>query len=1026
MRTLFSLYISVISCAVSQQLVERYTVEHGLSQNLILSIAEDAHGFLWFGTKDGLNRFDGYSFRSYRANLNDSSSLSSNYISSLYVDNNGTLWIGTAGGGLNRFNEETGTFSSWQHREHDSATIPSDFVVDVTGMNDGRLLVVTDGGGVSLFDASQHVFHSILRGLAEDIQFSLKSVRCILLEGDSVLWMGTRDAGLWRYEISTGTIHHYSAGTGVSGPSNNRIKSLYQDRNGILWVCTENGIEEFNPRKGMFSLHRFPDSHGNLQPGISISELPDGTFFVNVWTDQGIYDPHARVFRSTKFGVINLTYRDRSGMLWLSESGYGVMKYNPFLERFHRRNGAFAFELFKEEFTAAEKHLPFHLSSESIDLATVAKEPDGALWFFKKGYGYYRYDRRTDMLNFFPAGDSVRGIRFQFLPRTFVDRDNTVWITESTILARYNPRRQTFTYFSLPSYTKNPELLRNKTEYPPITTLFKDSLGYLWLGTSGMGLVRFNPNEKAITIYQRNENAPITLTNNFILTIHPDPSDPSILWLGTDGGGLNRFDTKTETVTHYFTTTEGLPNNVIYGILSDKRGRLWMSSNAGLFLFDPVAMKVLNHYDVNDGLQSNEFNRYQFWKDKTGKLYFGGINGWNSFYPEEITPRTYQPPIVLTDLRIFNVSVVYPRIAMPLTTSLTKTDRIVLQPDQNMITIEFASLDYAAPKKIQYKYFLEGFDDHWIDASPSSGEFFAAKSPVEIARTATYTNLDPGEYIFRVKGTNSDGVWNDSERTLTIVVLPPFWKTTWFRVISLVAVFLVIGGTVRAIEMRKIKERTRRLEQETAIERERLRISKDMHDDIGSRLTQIELLSNLTRRNMDDAGKVEKSLEEISTTADDIVTSFDEIVWAVNPRYDTVADVMDYLSQYVSSYLGRTGIESHVSLSAPPSTVYVSAETRHNIFMVLKESLNNIVKYASATEVWVQFLGSENQLTMTVRDNGVGFDVSVEKKFSEGLTNMRKRMEDVGGTCVVESTPGSGTTVTAVVPLRTSKNHPNG
>jgi|GEM_PF-4331343 len=1025
MRIVFLLCMA-ISCAKSQQLFERYTVEQGLSQNLVLCMAEDQYGFLWFGTKDGLNRFDGYTFNTYRSNLNDQFSLSSNYITTLLIDHRGNLWIGTAGGGLNKFNEETGTFNSWRHRDHDSGTLPSDYIADIVCTGNGNLLVATQGGGIASFDTAQQSFRPLFSELSAHAQNELKAPQCMYLENDSILWIGTRDAGLWRYDMHRGTIEQYSARMGVHGPSNNRIKNIYKDRRGVFWICTENGIEEFDPKTTTFSLHRFSDGEGNPQPGISISELPDGNYFVNVWTDQGIYDPQRRRFRSMKFGVINHTFRDRSGMLWLSESGRGVLKYNPILERFHRRSGAFAFELFKDDFEAAAKHLPFHPSPETIDLTTVAQESDGTLWFFKKGYGYYRYNRRTDMLNFFPAGDSVRGIRFQFLPRTFIDRDNTVWITESTILARYNARSQTFTYFSLPSYTKYPELLRNKTEYPPITTLFKDSLGFLWLGTSGMGLVRFNPDAKAITIYQRNENTPITLTNNFILTIHPDPSDPSILWLGTDGGGLNRFDTKTETVTHYFTTTEGLPNNVIYGILSDKHGRLWMSSNAGLFVFDPVTMKVLNHYDVNDGLQSNEFNRYQFWKDETGKLYFGGINGWNSFYPEDIEPRTYQPPIVLTDLRIFNVSIVYPRIAPPLTTSLAKTDRIVLQPNQNMITIEFASLDYAAPKKIRYKYFLEGFDDHWIDANPFPGESFATKNPKDPIRTATYTNLDPGEYIFHVKGTNSDGMWNDSERTLTIIVLPPFWKTTWFRVVSLVAVFLLVGGVVRAIEMRKIKERTRRLEQETAVERERLRISKDMHDDIGSRLTQIELLSTLTRRNMKDAKKVEKSLEEISAAADDIVTSFDEIVWAVNPRYDTVADVMDYLSQYVSSYLGRTGIESHVSLSTPPSTEYVSAETRHNIFMVLKESLNNIVKYASATEVWVQFLGFENQLTMTVQDNGVGFDMNVEKKFSEGLTNMRKRMEDVGGTCVVESTPGRGTTVTAVVPLRNSKNHPNG
>jgi signal transduction histidine kinase len=545
----------------------------------------------------------------------------------------------------------------------------------------------------------------------------------------------------------------------------------------------------------------------------------------------------------------------------------------------------------------------------------------------------------------------------------------------------------------------------------------------VWLGTTGMGLLRFNPERKELILYQRDADAPITLTNNFILAIHPDPSDSTILWLGTDGGGLNRFDTDIGSVTHHFTTAEGLPNNVIYGILSDHRGRLWMSSNNGLFVFDPAAMKLLDRYDVNDGLQSNEFNRYQFWKDEQGRLYFGGINGWNSFDPDEIQPRQYVPPIVLTDLRIFNVSLVYPHIRPPLQTSLQRTNRVVLESNQNMLTIEFASLDYAAPRKVRYKYLLEGLDEHWVEVSSTDGE---GQNRTEAKRTATYTNLEPGEYLFRVKGTNSDGVWNETERTLSIVIVPPFWKTTWFRASAVLFVFVLVAASVRYFELRKIRERTRQLEQEAAIERERLRISKDMHDDLGSRLTHIELLSNLTARNMKDRQSVERNLQDISAAADELVTAFDEIVWAVNPHYDTVEGLMDYLAQFVSSYLDRSGIESHVDLPAAPAQVAISAESRHNIFMMVKEALNNSVKYAQAKDVWLQFDCTGSQLTVTVKDNGVGFDVTAVKKFSEGLANMKKRMEDIGGTCTVESAPGKGTTVTAVVPLTSSKNHPNG
>jgi len=1021
-----SIFLLYVSCSFAQQpLFERYTVENGLSQNLILSMAEDKHGFLWFGTKDGLNRFDGHSFRSYRSNLNDSLSLSSNYISALIVDGAGILWIGTAGGGLNRFNEDAGTFSSWRNKENDSTSIPSNFVVDISAVSNGDLLVATQGGGVSRFDIREKIFTPLFSRLPVQTKSILGTVQTMYLENDALLWIGTRDDGLWRYEMSSGNIKQYSNKNGVRGLSNVRVKNIYKNNRGVLWVCTENGIEEFDSRTETFTLHRFPDSAGVLQPGVSIRQISDETYFVNVWTDQGIYNPRTRVFHSAKFGVINRIFTDRSGMMWLSASGYGVIKYNPILERFHKKSGSFFYELFINDFTRVERKLQFPLSLTGIDLQTVAKGRNGALWFFKKGRGYYRFDSRTDALKLFPAGDSIKGIRFQFLPRTFIDKDNTVWISESTILARYNPRSETFTYFSLPSYTKNSELMRNFTDYPPITALLNNNGGNLWLGTTGMGLLRFNPAAGELKIFRRDEQAAITLTNNFILTIHTDPADSTILWLGTDGGGINRFDTKTGRVTNYFTTAEGLPNNVIYGILSDSQGKFWMSSNNGLFVFDPATMKVLNRYDVNDGLQSNEFNRYQYLKDENGKLCFGGINGWNSFYPEEIQPRAYIPPVVLTDLRIFNASVVYPRIALPLQTSLANTTQIVLQPDQNMITIEFASLDYAAPRKNRYKYFLDGLDEHWIDASVSAEGIAQTGIRQGTERTATYTNLDPGEYIFHVKGTNSDGVWNDTERTLTIIVTPPFWKTAWFRILSAVIVLVIVGGSIRAIELRKIRERTRALEQETAIERERLRISKDMHDDLGSRLTQIELLSNLTKRNTKDEKSVEKNLEEISTAADEIVTAFDEIVWAVNPRYDTVEDLMDYLAQFVSSYLGRARIESHVDLSPVQSGIHVSAEIRHNIFMVLKESLNNIAKYARAKDVWVEFNCSNYVLTMMVKDNGVGFDVEEVKKFSEGLNNMKKRMEDVGGICEVASAPGTGTTVRLTVQLMVTRSNAN-
>jgi serine phosphatase RsbU (regulator of sigma subunit) len=302
-------------------------------------------------------------------------------------------------------------------------------------------------------------------------------------------------------------------------------------------------------------------------------------------------------------------------------------------------------------------------------------------------------------------------------------------------------------------------------------SIHEDGSGVFWIGTWGGGLNKFDPKEEEFIHYQNDVDDPHSLSNNSIGPIYEDRS--GVLWIGTNGGGLNKFDREKETFTHY-RKKDGLPNDIIYGILEDNQGNLWLSTNKGLSKFNPRT-QIFNNYDVEDGLQSNEFNGMAYHKNRSGEMFFGGLKGFNAFYPDSVKDNPFIPPIVITDLQIFNEPVGI-KDDSPLRKHITETEEIMLSYKDNVFSFEFAALNFTNPKKNQYKYLMEGFDEDWI----SSGT----------RRFVTYTNLDPGEYVFRVKGSNNDGLWNEEGASVKIIITPPFWETWWFRALS---AMLVIG-----------------------------------------------------------------------------------------------------------------------------------------------------------------------------------------------------------------------------------------
>ncbi|MBN1408873.1 MAG: hypothetical protein JW956_13835, partial [Calditrichaceae bacterium] len=426
-------------------------------------------------------------------------------------------------------------------------------------------------------------------------------------------------------------------------------------------------------------------------------------------------------------------------------------------------------------------------------------------------------------------------------------------------------------------------------------------------------------------------------------------------------GGLNKFDKKTETFIN-FTTKDGLSNNVIYGIVIDKNKKLWLSSNNGLMYFDPDSRDIRN-YTVEEGLQNNEFNAGAYFKTHEGKLIFGGINGLNIFDPDSIQQSKYQPPIVFTDFRLYNQSI-QPGLISPLKNPIQYTDKIELNYQDKVFSIDFASLDYNNPEKNIFYYQLEGFDENWIYAGTRN--------------TVTYTNLNPGTYIFKVRGSNNDGIISKRSKSLIISIIPPYWQTIWFNTLIVLIVAALLYWLYRY-----------RLTRVLEMERMRIRIASDLHDDIGSTLTKIAINSEIIQSTQ-NAEKIRQSSIKIGRMSREIISSMSDIIWSIDARNDTIKDLLDRMRDFSSTSFAESKIKVNFISSDFPLSRKIPVQFRQNVFMIYKESLHNILKHAEASEVEINFSITGGNYSLCIKDNGKGFDPA--KGYSgNGIKNMKLR-----------------------------------
>ena len=775
---------------------DRLSIEQGLSQNSVISIAQDRRGFMWLGTWDGLNRYDGYHVVTYKNRLQDSGSLSSNAVSAVYEDREGVLWVGTQqGGGLNRFDYATERFSHYTSDPQNPQTLSHSDIYTIYEAPDGQFWIGT-GSGLSRFDRDSGTVTRYHHDRKDAQSLARKKVYAIYQEENGALWVGT-DKGLHVYRGGEDALTLYQ--TDPKDPesiSHYEIWSIYQDTTGVIWIGTKGGLNRFVPETGKFVRHlRNPREPGNLSHSFVRTIYEDGAGRFWVGTSGGglnLFDREAERFlpfmtdpntaTSLSGNLVTCLYEDEAGVLWIGTEGEGVNLYDRYKIKFRHylhdpRNenslnnnyvrsifqdshGSFwigtyggglnNFDPVTQQWTALQHDRKDPNSLMYNVVLTLHEDDTGLLWVGTER-GLQTYDRTTGEFSAPHVSTYVRTI--------YEDRAGTFWLgTTSGVLNFTPPNVEPFT-----TYRSNPRDANSLSDNR-VLAILEDREGIFWFGTFGGGLNRFDKDANEFTVFRADSADTASLSHDTVTVIHEDAA--GTLWIGT-AGGLSKFDAAGRTFSVY-TEDEGLPNNTVYGLLEDEQGNLWLSTNKGLSKFNPAA-ETFRNYEAKDGLQSNEFNGGAFFRNRDGEMFFGGINGYNAFYPDQVKDNLYQVPLALVDFQIFNKPVpladAEAGVTSPLSQVIEETEQIRLSWRDSVFSFEFAGLHYSTPSENRYAYMLEGFDKEWNN--------------IGNRRFATYTNLPGGSYTFKVKGTNSDGVWNEQGRSLAMVIPPPPWKTWW-------------------------------------------------------------------------------------------------------------------------------------------------------------------------------------------------------------------------------------------------------
>jgi ligand-binding sensor domain-containing protein/two-component sensor histidine kinase len=987
------------------------SIQDGLSQSTINCIFQDSRGFMWFGTQDGLNKYDGYNFTVYKKNPADTNSISHNWIWDIFEDIHENLWIATWNG-LTKFNPATNQFFRFFPDSNNANSISGARPSSICHDNEGNLWIGIWGGGLNKYIFAEDKFVSYQYDPQNENSIPNNFVRTVYSAKDNVIWVGTW-GGLSKIKIQPNNevlISNYK-----NDINNNRsiscdkITSIMRDKSGILWIGTlGGGVNQFNESKNEFNAITndpnnflsishddvsfvFEDKSQNLWIGTiagGLNKIDQSRKIINSYSHE---PDNALSLISDKVYSI---YEDNSGLLWIGSNGLNI--YNKNLEKFshiHRtqnlqnslnNNKVWAFyedkdkniwigsegglnkyEPQKKQFYSY-KHIENNLNSLSNDnVNSIVEDLSGNLWIGTRGGGLNKFDPNSGIFSSFDQSMNLSNTDgIDYIMSLCID-ENFLWIaTYDKGLIKYDINHNNFFQF-----IANP---KDENSIPGnyLRTIFKDSHGNIWIGGWGQGLCRYDRDQNQFIRFLHDPGNPNSLISNIVHSIYEyNTESDRILCVGTNNGlsylDLEKGNNKSF---DHISENDGLAGNVIYSILSDNSSNLWISTNKGLSKFN-IKNRTFRNYTFADGLQSNEFNASACLKRTNGQLLYGGVNGFNMFFPDSVRDNLFLPPVVITSFKVFD---------KPFYSQGSEND-IHLSYDQIFFSFEFAALDYSQPGKNQYAYKMEGFDKDWIYSGTR--------------RYVSYTNLDAGDYTFVVKGTNSDGIWVNNPKYVDITISPPYWQTWWFRLFMAVSLILIVY-VIFQYRLAKLLE----------IERLRVRIASDLHDDIGSALTRISVHSEIIK-NSDEMKTVRNSSRKIGLMSREIITTMSDIIWSIDARNDLIKNLIDRMKDFSTGLLVEKDIQLKFTHKGLEFNKKLPIHIRQNLFLIFKEAINNIYKHSSASVVKVNLNNTQNDFIMKIADDGEGFNPDMINK-GNGLKNIQMRAERIGAQLEMNTNDG--------------------
>ncbi len=1020
----------------------------GLPDNVVYAIVQDGQGFMWFGTGNGLARYDGYQFTVYHSDPGDPTSLARDTVYTLYLARNGDLWVGTAGG-LDRFDPASRTF----------AHALSGHAVLAIYEDEAGLLWVGTPSGLTHLDPADPAPSAFLRGSAGlgPTRPSGDVVNAIVPGPEGEVWLGTgagsgTAGGLDRFDRPSGTFAHYLHDPGDPGSlSSGEVRAIAWDRQGGLWVGTSGGLNRLDRASATFTRYRHdPADPFSLASDQVLDVLEDSAGRLWVGTADGLdqFDRSQNRFihyrhdqndaKSLSGDIILALYEDRSGVVWIgTEAGLS------------RLDGAASeFSLYQNR-----PNSPYRLSDDLV--LAVCKDRNGELWIGTAGGGLNRLDRDAGTVTVYrhdpadPASLSSDGVtalyqdrsgdlwvgtdsrwleRFDRQTGAFVhewylsagepeviakDRAGELWIGTWNGLYRLNRARGIATHYRV---TADPALSSNQ-----VTAIRELEDGRLLIGTDGGGINVWDPAVEQFSHLLHDPADAETIAHNSVYALYQDAKEGS-LWVGT-WQGLDRLDPATGQVIHYG-EKDGGAGGAVFGIVADSAGRLWLTTNRGLVRFDPRT-GTSRTYDTRDGLPAGRLVSTAVFQSQDGEILIGSSDGLVAFRPDRIPENPHAPPIAITTLSLFNE--VFRRDLLP-------DAPIELSYKENFLSFEFVALDYTAPEKNQYAYMLVGVDPDWVQAGTR--------------RRADYPNLRPGDYVFRVKASNNARVWNEAGTSARIIIAPPPWGTWWFRGIVLLmlagAIVAAYRLRVRGIEARsrelarqvadrtaelsqanvrleqevaermQVEQALRQSEREKAVVDERNRLARDLHDSVAQSMYGVTLLAEVVSQLLSSgqAHRVGEYLGELKETAKESLAEMRLLIYELRPPVLEDEGLASALQARLEAVENRAGLETEFRLDG---VLALDSQVEEALYRIAQEALNNVLKHAQARRVVVSLSQNEHAITLEIADDGIGSNLAkVRQGGGLGLRGMEERAAEIGAHLEIESAAGSGITVRVV------------